>query len=112
MQRLEQSFEAELAICYDNLSMVKYINKQICELQGLIDIKCVNRFTLVKFTVPNSTNLYSFSTDHHCIEFVLVLGKNYPLSPPRVHIRNNLLQPGINDCRDLLPDIIGKVHLM
>lgn len=67
----------------------------------------MNRFTLVKFQVPSATNLYSFSSDNHYIVFIFVLGKNYPLSPPRVHIKNNLLKPGINDCRDLLPDIIG-----
>lgn len=92
--------------------MVKYINKQINELQGLVDVKCVNRFALVKFTIPNATNMYSFSTDNHQIEFILVLGKNYPLSPPRVHVRNNLLQPGISDCRDLLPNIIGTLAVM
>jgi ubiquitin-protein ligase len=36
----------------------------------------------------------------------MVLGKGYPLIAPRVHIKDKLLLPGVNDCRDLLYTII------
>mgnify|MGYP000081244046 CR=1 FL=1 len=81
--------------------------KQILEVKGLELVKSLARFTMVKFKIPSTSDSYSFTSDNHSIEFVVVLGKNYPMTPPRVHIKTNLLKPGINDCRDLLPHIIG-----
>lgn len=86
--------------------MAEFVSSQIEELQGLEDVRCTNRFAIVKFKLPSQTKTYSFNTDHNEILFMFVLGKNYPLTPPRVHLKNGLLKPGLSDCRDYLTNII------
>lgn len=38
-----------------------------------------------------------------------MIGKAYPVLPPRIHLLTELTEPGFNDCRDLVKDIMPKI---
>jgi hypothetical protein len=100
------SFAAELSKCYQNPSLVSLISSQLLDLQYVPSLLCTPGLAIIKFRVPNITEAYHYITDNHYIEFCIVLSKGYPVVAPRVHVKDKLLLPGINDCRDLLYTII------
>ena len=53
--------------------------------------------------------MYTFSINNTAqIQIIVILGKGYPVFPPRVYLKSPVTQPNINDCRDLLSELIPK----
>lgn len=62
---VSRSFESELSKCYANKEIISIINSQLLELHYLPELKCLNKFAIIKFSVPCSGQNYKFTTDNH-----------------------------------------------
>lgn len=56
--------------------------------------------------MPEKTAEYSYTVENHLIEFVVLLGKGFPKSPPRIFLKTVIGSPSYSDQRDFLGAIL------
>lgn len=42
------------------------------------------------------------------VQLFVLMDYKYPFQPPRIHLITDIFGLGLNDCRDLLPSILGR----